>query len=196
MKCKKEVINLPDNIQNAKKLVIEECQEAMETIDDAQTRILINAILEAEKVFFIGVGRVLLSLKCICKRLSHLGISTHYVGEITEPAITKKDLLIVGSGSGETLFPVAITKKAKNLGVKVAWIGSNTESTIAKLADYQVRIPVQSKLNKEDELKSEQPMTSLFEQSLLLYGDVIAKVIIDEQLLNKKDLWKYHANLE
>ena len=96
------------------------------------------------------------------------------MGEITEPAITDKDLLIVGSGSGESLFPVAIAKKAKALGAKVAWIGSNAHSTIAELADYQVRIPVQSKLACPDELRSQQPMTSLFEQTLLLYGDAVA----------------------
>ncbi len=118
------------------------------------------------------------------------------MGEITEPAITPNDLLIVGSASGESLFPVAIAKKAKALGAKVAWIGSNQESSAAGLADYIVRIPVQSKLGRPDELKSIQPMTSLFEQSLLLYGDALARVIADRKSLDLKGLWQYHANLE
>ena len=138
----------------------------------------------------------MLSLQAICKRFAHFGIKAHCVGEITEPAITDKDLLIVGSGSGETLFPVAIAQKAKKIGTKVAWIGSNQESTIAKLADYKVRIPVQSKLNKPDELHSQQPMTSLFEQTLLLYGDSLAMEIMERKGLQFENLWKYHANLE
>lgn len=169
---------------------------ALNMISDAQSEVLIEAVLAADKVFFVGVGRVLLSLQAICKRFAHLGINAHYVGEITEPAITEKDLLIVGSGSGESLFPVAIVKKAKMLGAKVAWIGSNDHSTIAELSNYQVRIPVQSKMSCPDELRSQQPMTSLFEQTLLLYGDAIARVIVERKELDLASLWQYHANLE
>ena len=177
-------------------MIAEECQEALQKIEEEQSQKLVEAILSADEVFFIGVGRVMLSLQAICKRFAHFGIKAHYVGEITEPAITEKDLLIVGSGSGETLFPVAIAQKAKKLGAKVAWIGSNQESIIAKLADYKVRIPVQSKLNKPDELHSNQPMTSLFEQVLLLYGDSLAMAIMERKGLQFENLWKYHANLE
>ena len=65
-----------------------------------------------------------------------------------------------------------------------------------ELADYQVRIPVQSKLACPDELRSQQPMTSLFEQTLLLYGDAVARVIVERKALDLTSLWQYHANLE
>ncbi|MHC1772384.1 MAG: 6-phospho-3-hexuloisomerase [Flexilinea sp.] len=185
-------MNLPD----AKKMVINEITLALFSIDDKEGYKLIDSILEAKQVFFVGVGRVMFSLEAICKRLAHLGIDTHYVGEITEPAITKDDLLIVGSGSGESLFPVSIAKKAKSIGVKVAWIGSNPQSTLAKISDLCVRIPVQTKLNLPDELHSNQAMTSLFEQVLLLYGDIIAKMIIEKNHIDIDSLWQHHANLE
>ena len=187
---------MQETIEKKSLMIAEECQKALQKIDEEQSQQLVEAILNADEVFFIGVGRVMLSLQAICKRFAHFGIKAHCVGEITEPAITDKDLLIVGSGSGETLFPVAIAQKAKQIGTKVAWIGSNQESTIAKLADYKVRIPVQSKLNKPDELHSQQPMTSLFEQTLLLYGDSLAMEIMERKGLQFENLWKYHANRE
>lgn len=187
---------MQETIEKKSLMIAEECQKALQKIDEEQSQKLVEAILNADEVFFIGVGRVMLSLQAICKRFAHFGIKAHCVGEITEPAITDKDLLIVGSGSGETLFPVAIAQKAKKIGAKVAWIGSNQESTIAKLADYKVRIPVQSKLNKPDELHSQQPMTSLFEQTLLLYGDSLAMEIMERKGLQFENLWKFHANLE
>ena len=187
---------MQETIEKKSLMIAEECQRALQKIDEEQSQQLVEAIFNADEVFFIGVGRVMLSLQAICKRFAHFGIKAHCVGEITEPAITDKDLLIVGSGSGETLFPVAIAQKAKKIGTKVAWIGSNQESTIAKLADYKVRIPVQSKLNKPDELHSQQPMTSLFEQTLLLYGDSLAMEIMERKGLQFENLWKYHANLE
>ena len=183
-------------ISEAGSRAVEECAEALARVEERQGEELLQAILDGRQVVFVGVGRVLLSLQAICKRFAHLGIQAHYVGEITEPAITEDDLLIVGSGSGESLFPAAIAKKAAGLGAKVAWIGSNTDSTIARTADYIIRIPVQTKLNKKDELKSGQPMTSLFEQSLLLYGDALAAVIAERKELNLDKLWKCHANLE
>lgn len=176
--------------------IIQECNQALCSIDADQTAQLLDAISSAQQVFFIGVGRVLLSLEAIAKRLAHLGVNTHIVGEITEPAITPEDLLIVGSGSGESLVPVAIAQKAVKLGAKVAYIGSNMNSTIANLAEVKVRIPVRTKLERPDEIESVQPMTSLFEQSLLLYGDTLAMMMAQEQHIVLKDLWRRHANLE
>jgi len=176
--------------------VLDEISRALKETDPNQVEKLIEEILKAEKVFTVGVGRVLLSLQAFTKRLAHLGIDAHYVGEITEPAITEKDLLIVGSGSGSSVFPVEIAKKANSLEATIVHIGSNPNGSIKEYATFMVRIPVRTKLNLADEVDSCQPMTSLFEQSLLLLGDIIAKSIIDDKELDMKSLWQYHANLE
>ena len=178
------------------KLVLKECEMALNSIDENSTKEFITALNEAEDIFFVGVGRVLLSLQAFAKRLAHLGYKTHIVGEITEPAIKKGDLLIVGSGSGESLFPKLIAEKAKGYGAKIVMIGSNQQSSIAKLSDLMVRVPTNTKLQLEDEIKSEQIMTSLFEQFLLLYGDIVAKIIVEENKIDINSLWQYHANLE
>ena len=177
-------------------LVLSELKTSLDAIDPESVEKLIAAVEAANQVFFVGVGRVMLSLQAIAKRWAHLGIRTHLVGEITEPAITKNDLLIVGSGSGTTLFPEAIAQKAHQLGAKVVHIGSNPNSPLREIAEFMVRIPVRTKYYLEDEIDSEQPMTSLFEQTLLLLGDVIAKMMIDRRKLDMKALWQYHANLE
>jgi 6-phospho-3-hexuloisomerase len=177
-------------------MALAELDKALQSIDANSVERLKNDILGADQVFFVGVGRVLLSLQAIVKRLSHLGISAHYVGEINEPAITKRDMLVVGSGSGASLFPLGVARKAKQFGARVAHIGSNPNSEMKDIADYMIRIPVRTKFYLEDEIDSKQPMTSLFEQSLLLLGDILAKQIIDEKSLDMKSLWRHHANLE
>ena len=179
-----------------KDAVLSELDAAMAKVDDSAVERLLSEILAANQVFFVGVGRVMLVSLCIVKRLAHLGISAHYVGEITEPAIGPGDLLIVCSGSGTTVFPLAIAEKAKNFGAKVVHIGSSANSAMAKYADFMVRIPVRTKQYSDDEIDSAQPMTSLFEQSLLLLGDILAGMIIENKSLDLKDLWKHHANLE
>lgn len=179
--------------------VLDELCRTLESIDPASLEQLKNDILAADQVFFVGVGRVMLSLQSICKRLAHLGVKAHYVGEITEPHLDKNDLLIVGSGSGSSLFPLAIAKKARTtVDCRIVHIGSKANSPMKDICDYMVRVPVRTKNDLEDEhvIDSVQPMTTLFEQSLLLIGDILAKMIIDERQLDMKSLWQYHANME
>ena len=176
--------------------VLGELSRALKALDRETVEKFVQAVLNADQVYFVGVGRVFLSLEAICKRFAHLGIRAHCVGEITEPAITDKDLLIVGSGSGQSIVPLNIARKAHSIGAHIVHIGSNPNSDMKELADFMVRIPVRTKFYLEDEIDSRQPMTSLFEQSLLLFGDICAKMIIEEKNIDLKGLWQYHANLE
>lgn len=185
-----------ENYVQTYKMILGELDKSLGSVPSEDVNELIEIVTQAKQVFFVGVGRVLLSLEAIAKRWAHLGIHTHIVGEITEPAITKDDVLIVGSGSGTTLFPAGIAKKAYDLGAKIVHIGSNPNSPLRDIASLMVRIPVRTKNYLEDEIDSEQPMTSLFEQSLLLLGDTVAKIMIEQQQLDMKGLWRYHANLE
>ena len=168
----------------------------MDSISPADVGGLVLAISSADRVFFTGVGRVLLSLEAVAKRLAHLGVDTVVVGQITEPAITDADLLIVGSGSGESALPLAIARKAKQFHAKVAHVGSNPNSSMREFSDLFVRIPVQTKLGLEGEVASIQPMTSLFEQCLLLLGDTIALMLVETEAIDMHSLWRCHANLE
>jgi 6-phospho-3-hexuloisomerase len=159
--------------EETKKMVLAELDAALSAVNPADIRRLIDAVAQTDQVFFVGVGRVLLSLEAIAKRWAHIGIRTHVVGEIAEPAITKNDLLIVGSGSGETVYPLEIAKIAHRLGAPVIHIGSNPNSGLAGIVVFMVRIPVRSKKYLPDEIDSQQPMTSL--------GDIMAKMIIEEK---------------
>ena len=177
--------------------ILSELRTTLGSVNPTELERLAEEILNAEQVFFVGVGRVMLALQCVCKRMAHLGIRTHYVGEITEPAITERDLLIVGSGSGGSLFPLGIAKKAREtVNCRIVHIGSNPNSEMREIADFMVRIPVRTKHYLPDEIDSCQPMTSLFEQSVLLIGDILAKMIVERRHLDMRSLWQYHANLE
>lgn len=179
-----------------REIIIKECNTALEKINVDDVNSLVQMILDTKRVFFIGVGRVKLGLEAFAKRLNHLGIEAHMVGDINEPAMMKGDLLIVGSGSGESLIPITIAKKAKQLGGKIIHLGSNQHSSISNFTDLMIRIPVRTKLYLPDEINSNQPMSSLFEQCILLLADIIAMMIIEKQNINLKNLWSFHANLE
>lgn len=178
-----------------KSITISECDYVLSSLNEKEVEQFLHSVEKANRVFFIGVGRVLLSLKSIAKRFNHIGIEASIVGDINEPAITEDDILIVGSGSGNTLIPNAIAKKANSLGAKVVWLGSNPGGNLGEYADLKVEFLTDAKY-KNTKFKSQQAMSSLFEQSLLLFGDICSKIIIERNEINIDGLWGVHANLE
>ena len=194
--------------KNKAKIVISEIEESLLNVSTKQTETFINQIISAERVFLVAIGRVQLSLQCFGKRLAHLGIKVELVGSLTEKPATKKDLLIVASGSGESLIPIEITKKAKSIGCKIFLITSAKKSTIKKISNFYIEIKAPTKKNTGSNFKrslfdsasksqkSVQPMSSLFDQALHIYGDIVSLGIIEKLKISKKKLWKHHANLE
>lgn len=176
--------------------ILRELKISLDNVDESKVKNMVDMICCADKVFVVGVGRVLMMLQAFVKRLNHLGIKAYFVGEVNEPAITEGDLLIVGSGSGESAIPVAISNIAKKYNAKIIHIGSNARSRVGDAADLFIRIPCSTKLGLSDEIQSNQPMSSLFEQSILLLCDITAFLIIEKKKLDIKKLWHTHANLE
>ena len=128
-------------------LIVGEIGNILSEVKVKQTDNLINQIILAERVFLVAIGRVNLSLQCFGKRLSHLGFKIELVGSLTEKPATKKDLLIVASGSGESIVPLHITKKAKKIGCKILHITSAKKSSIRKLANFVVELNAPTKKN-------------------------------------------------
>lgn len=187
--------------------ILQEISNSLNKVDIKETMKLMSEINKAEKIFLCAVGRVNLSLQSFGKRLSHLGYNIELVGSLTEKPATKKDLLIIASGSGESIIPLTIAKKAKLLNVKIGLITSANKSSIKKICSFHVTIIAPTKeVVKTRKMKenlfdqssktklSIQPMSTLFDQALHIYGDIVSLMIMKKQ--NKKSLWKYHSNLE
>lgn len=188
--------NAGDVVDECRELVLSEIRTALESIDGAETASFMDALEKAETIFCLGVGRVGLAISAMVKRLNHLGLAAYMVGDLSEPAATDRDLLVIASGSGESAVPAAVAAVAKAKGVPIAYIGSNMESRIAGMASVRVRIPVSTKLALPGEIPSRQIMSSLFEQSVLLYGDIVALAYARGKGLDVRALWRRHANLE
>lgn len=180
-----------------KELILDELEQSLGAVNGETVNQFVEMICDSEQVFVVGVGRVMLMLQAFVKRLNHLGIRANYVGAVTEPAITERDLLIVASGSGESKVPLEIMKIAAQYHANIVHIGSREHSSMEAYEDLFVRIPCSTKLHLKDEVESKQVMSSLFEQSLLLLEDAVAMMIVEKmQIEDLHSLWKMHANLE
>lgn len=173
-----------------------EVGEMLARIDGQQEEALCEAILEANRVFVAGAGRAGNLMKGFGMRMMHMGLHTYVVGEAVTPSIAAGDLLIIGSGSGETGSMVSMANKAKKLGAKVALITANPESTVAKLADCFIYIPALSKLVAHDQVPSFQPMANVFEQSMLFVQDACTMTLMARLNKTSDQMMLNHANLE
>jgi 6-phospho-3-hexuloisomerase len=179
--------------------IVKELARALKQIDPEKAEALSDAIISADKVFVAGTGRSQLMVQGLAMRLMHLGFSAFVVGETVTPAIEPGDLLIIGSGSGETSTMALMASKAKNVGASLALITIYPDSTIARLADIVVRIPADTTKRKEGSgAKSIQPGANMFEQSMLLFCDATVIRIIEKRKIKDTNLilMKKHANLE
>lgn len=178
--------------------ILGELTDNLRYVNDEQLSKLINAILSADHIFTAGAGRSGLAMKAFTMRLMHLGLSVSSVGEMSTPHSRKGDLLIIGSGSGETESLAAMAKKAKKNGVTIALITTNEESAIAKLAEVVVALPgISPKLENESlKMTSIQPMGSAFEQISFLVYDGIVMELMDRMSETSDTMYLRHADLE
>jgi 6-phospho-3-hexuloisomerase len=176
--------------------ILSEIGTVLDQVEPEEVESLVGELLAAQKVFFFAVGRVLLSLECMAKRLGHLGIDCQVVGSINEKPINPRDLLLIASGSGESKLPVEIARIARNKGARLGLITSARSSTIKSMSDFVVHLPCPTKNDPAAGVSSRQPMSALFDQSLHIFGDVVALLVLDRKGLKVEELWKYHANLE
>jgi 6-phospho-3-hexuloisomerase len=176
--------------------VMEELTRSMQLIDEAAAVQLADRIMQSGKVIVAGAGRSGLMMKAFAMRLMHLGKDVYVVGETITPGLAKEDLLLIGSGSGETGSLVEMGRKAKKLEGSLAAITLFPESTIGKLADVVIKLPGSPKDQDSSSAQTVQPMGSLFEQTLLLFLDSVILCLMEKQDMNSRTMYGKHANLE
>lgn len=152
---------------------------------------LIKSIYQTGKVFIAGAGRSKMVASMFAMRLMHCGYGVHIIGDATTPSISKFDLFLIVSNSGETSQLVDFAKRAKGFGAKIILVTSNKESTIGSLSDHVIQIGC-SPRNIENVL----PLGGRFELSTLIFLEsVIIEIMKDNDLIDE-DLAAVHANLE
>ncbi len=180
------------DFQKGLSAVICEVENLLRTVDPAAVDHWIDALIKAKRIFFAGAGRSRMMLSSMAMRFMHIGMTAHVVGEVTAPAITRGDLLLIASGSGETPTIVMIAEKAQKAGASVALITLQEASTLAKISDICLA------LSDESIKESVQIGATSFEQATLLLGDLLVCMTAQKLgIVNPNRLMgQLHSNLE
>lgn len=176
--------------------VVREVDEVFRRIDERAVDKFIEKVLSHRRIYIAGVGRSGLVVKAFGQRLMHLGFEVHLADEITAPAITKGDLLICCSGTGETQLTLFMSRRAAKVGCYTVTFTADEHSPLAKASNHVIKLPAPLSGERNGRLKTGQPARSLFEQALFLLFDSIVLKLIDVLRISRRKVTKRHANLE
>ena len=147
---------------------------------------LVDRIIKSKKIFVFGVGRSGYIGRCFAMRLMHLGFKSYFVGETSTPSYEKDDLLILISGSGKTESVLTVAKKAKKINNNIVAIVCEC-GNVVEFAD--LTIPLEVKKSKY------LPMGTTFEETALIFLDLVIAEIMKRLNLDESEIIKRHCNL-
>lgn len=181
--------------------ILSEIKELLDSIDEQEVDSFVDLILSADKVVGYGAGRMGLSLKAFIMRLNHLGIEAFYYDDTYIPPMEEYDLLLISSGSGETLTVRTFMDKARKVSnCSIGVITGSRNSYMGRIADSVIVYkPCNGGLNSEDsedKINSVQIMSTLNEQATYILFDIMAKKIADKLKLKPEWIKGNHFNVE
>lgn len=192
----KGINNMTDLYSSYLSNVLKEIETVLNKVDPNEIKKLIKTIIQADTIVVVGAGRVGMATRAFGMRLGHLKMRAYTLGDSTVPSIGQGDLLLVSSGSGETQTIYDVALIAKQNKAKVALITGNSESRMGKLADVIVQLKAPSKTKQVSNVISIQPMTTLNEQCLFIFFDLLVLLLMKELGENHDTMWSRHSNLE
>lgn len=143
------------------------------------------------KLVITGVGKSGYIGKKMAATLSSVGNPSVFMHPVEARhgdlgLLQKEDLLIAISYSGETEELLAVLPPAKRLGVPLIAIAASAESSLGKMSDFTFEMPVP----KEACPFNLAPTTST--TALLVLGDALAMVLLDQRGFTKSDYGRRH----
>ena len=155
-----------------------------------------DGLLNNRRFFLLASGRSAFILQCFATRLVHLGAEIYIVTNLASmPALRKKDILIVLSGSGTTSIVVSLLNNYVN-SVKpygIVSITSHPETIIGRIGDITIKLKGRSKRdNVYGDTAVLAPEGTMFEIAAFSYLDaVIAELAIKMGKTNDEMLEKH-----
>ena len=176
-------------------LDLAEVNAILAQLSEAEAAALVQAILDARRVYVMGLGRSGFLLRMFAMRLMQIGLQAHVVGGATTPAVETGDLLIALSGSGRTESVLLMARKAKYFGARVLAITSGAATPLAEMADLVVIVPSGS-VKTDVTTPTRLPLANAIEQAMAIYLDCIGAMLAEQRGENNVAMLRRHANLE
>ena len=143
--------DISQSLQNILANKIEELKQTISMINEEELRKILHILKSAKSVQFVAVGNTIPVAIDGTFKFNQIGIpavsSTIWetqVGHIYN--LSKDDIVIAISNSGESRGVITAMEAAKEVGAKTISITNNENSTVAKASDYHITTATREKL--------------------------------------------------
>ncbi len=193
MKTNKEKTDYLDVARRVLDIEIDSIKALSEILDDSFSE-AIDVILRCKgRIVLTGMGKS----GIICKKIAATLTSTGTQAIFMHPSeamhgdlgmITRKDVVIAVSNSGETGEIISLIPHIKLLKSRIISITANSESTLAKESDVLLLYAIK----REGCPLNLAPMAST--TTVLALGDAIAAALMKAKNIGEEDFYLYHPN--
>ena len=180
----------------------ENTTEVFKTLDETELKKVVSVLLNAKKIYVLGIGHSGMFGKIFAMKLNHVGLEAYTVFDEINPPFEREDVFIAISQSGETSTIITLAQKAKKLGGKVVAIVSTPESTLAKIADAVLKIEEYARgvrfqaLAAIGDTRNQNLLGLLFGLSIYVLFYTIVIMIAEERGETPESINARHANLQ
>lgn len=181
-------------IKRAKDVLKIEAQSILQLIDkiDSNFSRAVDLIYKSKgRVIITGIGKSGLIGRKIVATLTSTGTQALFLHPVEGihgdlGIVTKKDILLAISNSGETHELMPIINSVRRIGAPVIAFTGDMSSTLARTSDIVINVSVK----KEACPFGLTPTSS--STAALAMGDALAIALINERQFNEKDFYKFH----
>jgi 6-phospho-3-hexuloisomerase len=189
----------------------ESIRKTADLLQKVETSAFFYKMLTAKRVYVAGAGRSGIIARAFALRLLHLGYDVYVVGETITPALKSGDVLVVFSGSGETLSVASICETVRGLGGSVCLITASTDSRMSRVADCVVNLGDLTGYYQGDKSTYEvrqvtgqyrsvssafAPLGTLFETLALVFSDAVISALMEAKKEGAGELQRRLTNME
>ncbi|HTW77204.1 MAG TPA: SIS domain-containing protein [Thermoplasmata archaeon] len=159
----------------AQRYIAAEVSEALDRIEPATIRRVVELLARAPATFVYGAGRSGIIGRAFAMRLVQLGLTAYVIGESVTPIVRRGDAVVILSGRGESYSSIQTANIVRREGAELVVVTGRGISKLAHIAT--VLVPIDFPENGERARFA--PLGTLFESaSLRLTDALIAELMV------------------
>ena len=167
--------------------IVSQCVSALSHVTQESRDDLADAIVKARTVFVFGVGRSGLVAQSFAVRMVQLGLKVYFIGDMTTPLISDRDLVILVSNSGDTMSVVKTAEIARRIGTPVISVSGSESNSLALTSDRNIVIATESRNGETS------PLGTVFEDAAMLFFDSMVPQLMKMLGVSEEDMRARHA---
>jgi 6-phospho-3-hexuloisomerase len=173
----------------AQRYIAARVTDALDQIDPAAIRRVVELLARAPATFVYGAGRSGIIGRAFAMRLVQIGITAYVIGESVTPIVRKGDAVVILSGRGESYSSIQTANIVRREGAELVVVTGRAASKLAHIAT--VLIPIDFPPDGDGPRLA--PLGTLFESASLRLTDALIAELMAVRGESEESMRRRHA---